>query len=165
MEQGAAVEGREEDTQQVRENTIRFLDFLVEQDMVATQTRGTVAVRDGATYRPPGQVERGAPWARGRYQQIDYIVVQHRWANMARRTCIDRCAQVDSDHWPVLPRLAANICTQHPKVTGRPRPEYSEATEAQVRAYNVAVGDSLRPVWGTGEWGGSMPDTDGAQTR
>lgn len=78
-EGGGAAVG--EDMAQVQNNTRRFVDFLTELDLEAVSTRGSVALRNRATCRPPGMRATGPPWVRGRYQQLDYLLVSRRWSN------------------------------------------------------------------------------------
>lgn len=122
-------------------------------DLVATNTRGTVALQDRATYRPPGTNSAEPPWTRGRYQQLDYLLARHRWANAVGKTRVDRRTGVESDHWPVFSEVRVRFRRRGPKVEKQARRAYSEASIDDARRYNVELARGLAPIWGTGRDG------------
>ncbi len=104
-----------------------------------------------ATRRVPG-TERGPPYERPRYEQIDCIIAPRRWKNSVLDTYADTDANVKSDHYPVVAKLRVRLKAVLTAHTRRAKYEPCSASErAQFNEYlSSATGPGVNPMEITG---------------
>ena len=66
-------------SEEVLDNRERFLDFLLQQDVVALNTLQEGPPNTQITFRNPGQPNFAPPWAETNFAQTDYILTKSRW--------------------------------------------------------------------------------------
>ena len=66
----------------ILENRDLFLDFLLQQDLVALNTLRSGPAEEQVTYRYPIQPDFGHPWEENSFAQIDFILTKSRWRNL-----------------------------------------------------------------------------------
>ena len=81
-------------SEDVLDNRERFLDFLLQQDLVALNTLQAGPPNTQITFRNPGQTNFSPPWVETNFAQIDCILTKSRWRNLF--------AKVSPRHYPRL---------------------------------------------------------------
>lgn len=137
------VWGRRQRTQQ-RKTTERLVRFLVSQDMVAANTLNSKHPTGLVTCRTPAARTFAPPFDVGPYQQIDFVLVQHRWKNAVQHVRNDIRAPLQSDHAPQVAQFRVRFKGEAPRRAPRPvRSASEEATEEKLERYNQLVRDAL----------------------
>ena len=130
-------------SEEVLDNRERFLDFLVQQDLVAISTLKEGPPETQITYRFPGQPNFEPPWSESRFTQIDYILTKSRWRNLFSNVGPKPDLDYDSDHLP----LSANMVGHwHFGASPKPPPTTRHnryCSDAQKRAYNTEIKEQL----------------------
>ena len=96
-------------TVEVLENRDLFLDFLIQNDLVALNTLHEGPSSTQITHRNPGQPTFEPPWEEHRYAQINFILTKARWRNHLASTQTCPTQNYDSDHLPVKATLCAKL--------------------------------------------------------
>ena len=78
-------------SEEILENRERFLDFLLQQDLVALNTLQAGPPNTQITFRNPGQ----------QFFEINYILTKSRWRNLFATVLPRPTLDFDSDHLPV----------------------------------------------------------------
>ena len=126
-------------SEDVLDNRERFLDFLVQQDLVAVNTLREGPPETQITYRLPGQPAFEPPWIEDRYAQIDYILTKSRWRNLFSNVGPKQELDYDSDHLPLNATISGNW---HFGTSPRPQTSIRHnrfCSDAQKRAYNADI--------------------------
>ena len=129
-------------SEEVLDNRERFLDFLLQQDLVALNTLQEGPPNTQITFRNPGQPNFEPPWVETNFAQIDYVLTKSRWRNLFSNVIPRPTLDFDSDHLPISATL-----TSHWRFGTQPKPEKKirhqrSCTREQKEAYN----NSLRPI-------------------
>ena len=123
-------------SEEVLDNRERFLDFLLQQDVVALNTLQEGPPNTQITFRNPGQPNFEPPWVETNFAQIDYVITKSRWRKIFSNVLPRPTLDFDSDHLPISATL-----TSHWKFGTQPKPEKKirhqrSCTREQREAYN-----------------------------
>ena len=70
-----------------------------------------------------------APWTKGRYDTIDYIITTPRWKNSIKDVYSDVWADIFSDHYPLIAKIQVNMKAEFKINTARKK--YIKCTDDQ----------------------------------
>ena len=87
-------------SEDILENRDFFLDFLIQNDLVALDTLMPKPPQEQVTFRHPGQPDFAPPWVEHNFAQIDYILTKCRFRNMFAEVKTHLYLNYDSDHLP-----------------------------------------------------------------
>ena len=126
-------------SEEVLDNRERFLDFLVQHDMVALNTLQGGPPETQITYRYPGQANFEPPWEEARFTQIDFILTKSRWRNLFSEVRARPNLDFDSDHLPISAELHAHWHFGSPPKTPPNTKHNRTCTIEQKGAYNKDI--------------------------
>ena len=105
-------------SEEVLDNRERFLDFLLQQDLVALNTLTEGPPNTQITFRNPGQQYFEPPWVETNFAQIDYVLTKSRWRNLFSNVLPRPTMDFDSDRLPISATL-----TSHWRFGTQPKPD------------------------------------------
>ena len=85
----------------VRDNRNLFINFCNINGSIAANTFYQKLDRFLLTHRH-ANAELGPPWTRGRYETVDYIVVNKKWRNTIQDVGADIMSNLPTDHAPLI---------------------------------------------------------------
>ena len=124
-------------SEQVIENRQALIDFCSTNDMRLANTFHEKPDSKLATYREK-ETLLGEEFRRGKYEQIDFILVPKRWNNTVLNTESDTLANVTSDHYPVRASIRIKLKAAPSKSPVR-RQRYDKCSTEQQKALNEAL--------------------------
>ena len=127
----------------VLENRDLFVDFLLQQDLVALNALVETLRETQVTYRNPGQPNFEPPWEDMRYAQIDYILTKNHFRNLFASVCTRRELDYDSDHLPISTKLIAKWVFGSPKKEPPTCKHSRKCTPEAKRQYNTELGKTV----------------------
>ena len=86
-------------------------------------------------------VDRCQEIRRGTHEQIDFIIVAHRWKNSVPNAESDTNANIHSDHYPVITDIRTKLKAVHTGMQGRVK--YKECSPDQCQELNQDVRNNL----------------------
>lgn len=128
-----------QDTAEVEDNRNRFMDWVMQSDMAVASTRRQYPARQLVTFRPAQTLAGEPPYAGGRYQHIDHILVRRRWVNAVRPMGRDARCGVESDHWPVGASVQIRFAARPRRSAILPGPDWGAMTDTQYEEYNTVI--------------------------
>ena len=126
-------------SEMVLENRDVFLDFLIQQDLVALNTLSPGTPQERITYRQPGQPTFEPPWDENRFAQIDYILTKKRWRNYFSDIRPRWDLDFDSDHLPITAEVDINWSFGSQTKPQKPARHNRQTTLEQKREYNTQL--------------------------
>ena len=81
-----------------------------------------------------------APWTKGRYDTIDYIITTHRWNNTIKDVYSDVWADNLSDHYQFVAKTEFNMKAEFKNLNTRKK--YIKCTDDQRQGYNKDLIDN-----------------------
>ena len=120
----------------VLESRDLFLDFLIQNDLVALNTIVPKPPSEQITFRHPGQPDFAPPWVENNFAQIDYILTKGRFRNMFAEGKTHPHLNYDSDHLPVGAIMTVHWYFGSPKKVTPPKRHLRKCTPEAKGAYN-----------------------------
>jgi len=84
---------------QVKDNRIRFFNFLQKQDLWVANTHFQKHQKHYCTFKPPTTIRTGENWTYGQFFQYDYFLIKQRWKNICKNAETDVDMISGSDHY------------------------------------------------------------------
>ena len=137
-----------EQSEEILENRDLFLDFLIQNDLVALNTLMPGRPQEQITFRHPGQPNFTPPWSEHNFAQIDYILTKCRFRNMFAEVKPQPHLDYDSDHLPIVAKLKVHWYFGSPPKPAPAIRHLRKCTPEAKAHYNAALKQKER-TWTT----------------
>ena len=128
-------------SEQVKWNRQILIDFCLEKHYIVANTWFQKQNHKLATFMEIG-TRREHNIKRGNWEQIDFILIQHRWRNAIRDCESDTMANIDSDHCPIKVKICAKY--KAPKKNMIKNQKYEKCSQEQNEKVNKAYKEEIR---------------------